>query len=773
MIPSNWVASLKRRRLPFLGLVICAAAGICIADRCAVSPLPVALGLIVAGLALLFRPWLPGSFAFTAGVFFLLHTLNCQFNPARLLSREIAGQSVAIRATGVVISEPETKQGYRGSVTTQFWLRTEKLEGLTADSAGAIVLARWGGQGVSYGDRVSLAGTIANIPCPRNPAQFDYAGYLRRLNIYSELDARFPTDCKVDATGLGNALFARAIRARAWMQSKLTMDLQDAPEAAGLVQSLVLGLKRETPENIKELFRRTGTLHLFTVNGLHIGMLATIASFLLRPLRIGRKRAVFIIIPLLIFYAEITGFSTGSIRATIMACVLLGGELFDRRPLSLNSLAGAAFLILARDTNELFMPGFQFSFGVVAAIILLAGPIRSFLSRLWQPDPFLPRELWGRWLTARYHANRWLVQLASVSIAAWIGSIPFTGFYFHLATPSAVLVNLAVVPLAFAILAEGVLALLSAPFWNALVIVFNNANWVLAKFLLLPVVQFFSVLPAGHFYLELPRLSPPTCEIAVFDLGEGGAAHLRAGGRDWLIDTGNKFPYGEIVRPYLRSRGVNRLDGLVITHGSSKDMGGASEALSDFDPRCVIDSPLTDRSRIRKAFEEELQARKTPPAVRQRGDTIQITEKVRLRVLYPPADLIARAADDKALVLLVEAAGSRVLLMSDSGFFTEHWLLEHEPGLRCDIIIKGQHSSDASGAMDFIRAAQPKVIICGTGRFSPSAKISDSWAADVVARGIALFRQDKTGEVSVSLNSGSYLVKSFLDGQTVRGLSGK
>jgi len=94
-------------------------------------------------------------------------------------------------------------------------------------------------------------------------------------------------------------------------------------------------------------------------------------------------------------------------------------------------------------------------------------------------------------------------------------------------------------------------------------------------------------------YVETPRLPrPPACEFMVFDLGDGGATFLRAKGNDWLLDCGAANDYDRILLPYLRSRGVNRLDGLLFTHGSSRHIGGAFAAVNDFRPRLLADSVL-------------------------------------------------------------------------------------------------------------------------------------------------------------------------------------
>jgi competence protein ComEC len=149
----------------------------------------------------------------------------------------------------------------------------------------------------------------------------------------------------------------------------------------------------------------------------------------------------------------------------------------------------------------------------------------------------------------------------------------------------------------------------------------------------------------------------------------------------------------------------------------------------------------------------------------KRGDAVDLSPVARIRVLYPPPDSTARVADDKTLVLRLECAGCRVLFMSGGGTFTERWLLDNEPDLRCDILVKSPHSDET---MDFADAAQPKVIICSSSDYA-AGHIDEAWAAGVAARGIGLFREDETGAVDVKLDSGHFTVKSFLGEQTFSG----
>ena len=159
-------------------------------------------------------------------------------------------------------------------------------------------------------------------------------------------------------------------------------------------------------------------------------------------------------------------------------------------------------------------------------------------------------------------------------------------------------------------------------------------------------------------------------------------------GRDWLLDCGNGSPYETIVRNYLHSRGVNRLDGFVVSHGNSKFIGAATSVEADFTPVVSADSPLDDRSPVRRAYHDWLSASALTRTTWKRGDALEVSAIAKIRVLYPPPDSAARLADDKTLVLRLECAGCRVLFMSGAGAFTEQWLHDNESDLRCDILVR-------------------------------------------------------------------------------------
>ena len=743
-----------RPRKPFFGLALFALAGIALADQ---WPQPVWLvlsGAGVVGLVLLFwkNAWV--CRVFTGVVFFALHVLRQQGGMIEF-ARTLESEQQRAEATGVVCAEAESYAGTRGEKRANFQIKLRTLRAGAGDvSADGLCLVRWSGPAPQYGDVVSLKGTAHPLAGLRNPGEFDNANWLRRHGVNFEIITRNESDCKIIGKGEGSSIQVFAIAARAWIKERLDTGLADAPDETALIESMVLGMRGETPTEMKAMFQKTGTLHLFAVSGLNVAMLAAIAWYLLKPLRISRVAGFFVILPLLVAYAVATGLGASCVRATVMAGFFLAAPLAGRPAVSLNSIAAAALAILAWETNELFSPGFQLSFVLVLAIMLFAEPIARRIERVAKPDDFVPVELWNAAQKTRFALWGILAQATGVTIAAWLGSLLFMAGYFHLISPVAIVANAVAVPLAFCVLALGLMALIVSFVSTQLLLVVNCANWACAKLLLL-VVAFFAHVPGGYIYVECPRLGPaPLCEITALDVGQGAAIHLRAGRGDWMFDCGHLRDYERTVLPYLRSRGVNQLDGLILSHGDSSHIGGTLPLFQDFSPAWIADTPFTDRSQSRRELHKEFAAHVFGRRIFKRGDEVMLSPDVKFRVLYPPLEIMRSAADDKALACVIETGGLRVLLMSDAGFFTEEWLLANEPDLHADALVMGWHDKDFSGTPDFLSKVQPRVVVCTESPFGTPPEKFAAWAAPLTKKGVRVFPQQECSAVRIELRDG-------------------
>ena len=749
-------------RQPFVGLVLAAIIGIVVADYFPAITVSIFLIANAGALAALRWRFAPLVFAVVGATFFVLHSARITNTPADALAQLAGQQPRPANVTGIVTTEPKIEAN--GNVTFLLKLRGAKIEDQDIRT-DATVFVRWRGR-PNIGDELALFGTVQPIEVPRNPGEFDMRAYLARRDVKSLFIVRYPENGRILAPGSGFSVLRAAARSREWMQRILSQDIENSPDVVGLICGTALGLRHQTRDDIEEPFQQTGTLHLFAVAGLHVGIVARLLWTVAMVLRLPRKTATALIIPLLFFYAAITGLHTASVRAAVMSALLLGGIFFDRKVLALNSLASAAFLILLFDSNQLFTSGFQLSFAVVGTIVLLADPMFVRSGRVVAPDPFLPRALLSRAQRFRIKAGRKLMRGASVSLAAWIGSLPLIYWYFYLITPVSLVANLVVVPIAYFVLALAMLSLIAAPISSGLSIIFNNANWLISH-VVLGLVHFFALLPAGHRYLPRFTESHTPIMITVLDEGTGGAAHIRANGYDWLIDCGGERNYERTLKSLLHSRGVNRLQGILLTHGDAHHIGAALETIADFAPREIYDNPLEVRSSAQRRFRDAPGKRES--RLLFRGDWLLLGRDVHAEILYPPPNIKIRSADDAPLIAqLIINEQIRVLFESDAGAEAEVALLGSGDDLKSDILIKGQHHSGDSGTREFLDGVKPKLIIA-TSRESPVAEqITEEWSSEIARRGIKLFRQDRTGAVEIQFRGEDWTAQSYLTGECFR-----
>ena len=754
-------------RQPFLGLALAAAIGIVLADCIELSPLTIiwmTVASVIFASLLLCRPSLILTYLLVGLAFYLLHSFRTTDTAGLRLAARLTDRPRPIGVNGLVVSEPRIAPS--GFATLLLKLNSIQLEGKNEPSDAKIAV-RWRGQ-PQFGDELNLFGIAEPIGPPRNPGEFDLRSYRARQDVRRSLFVRYAEQGTIVRRTGGNFVLRAAQRSRDWMVRALSYGLAPDPQIQDLISGISLVVRQETPNDIEDLFQQTGTLHLFAVSGLNVAIIGQLLWVLGILARIPRRWIIAFIIPALAFYATITGLQTSSVRAAVMSSVLLAGFFVERKVFAFNSLAAAAFFILAWNTNQLFSVGFQLSFAVVFAILLLAEPIFLLIRPWGSSDPFLPRTLLRgprRWLDASFV---WLCRGASVSLAAWLGSLFLIYWNFHLVTPISLFANLVVVPIAFLILAIAMLSLLCMPLLPWLTVIFNHANWLLAH-LLLGAVSSFAQIPGGHFYAERPHFPRGEPEITVLDAGVGGAVHLRNHHRDWLFDCGSDRDYHRLLREYLHARGVDRLNGLLLTHGDSLHIGAAGSVLNDFSPKLLVDNPVLDRSavhrRLRSAFTQLGITVENPTA----GTTISLSPELRANVLFPPSGFDAARVDDQTFVIqLLLPSSVHVLLVSDSGEATEQALLTSGVDLRSDILIKGQHHSGRSGTDAFLAAVHPQLIIATSRDFPDRERITDEWMQKVQAMGIKLFRQNETGAVELQFRRDYWEARGYVNGEVFR-----
>ena len=601
-----------------------------------------------------------------------------------------------------------------------------------------------------------IEGTLHLAPTPDNPGQFDQRDHDARLGLATELRARQVTLLRKDRLNIPAFMQETAENCREWIKQQLSLEMEDSTSESTLIQAIVLGASEAATDEMEKPFRQTGTMHLFAVSGLHVAIVGFIFLLFLRPFGARRSVMLAILVPALFGYAFVTGLRPATMRAAVMAAVFFSAPLFHRRSDSLNSLGAAALLILGFDTQQLFSAGFQLSFGVIAAIAILNPLIRKPFMRFVDADPFIPKTLLTVWQHHWIAAKAFLLGLFTVSAAATCGSVPFMMEHFHIITPSSLLANMALVPMAFLVLFTAIVTLLSAVLHLHLFqSLFINANWFFAKTTFL-IAQLFSYAPASHYYLPALGLAPSApIEFNVLRMPGGGAAqHLRVGDENWLLDVGAAKDFRYILRAYLQHRGVNSISGLVLSQSGSQHIGGTTPMLHEYPVNSINQSVLEpwragqNRRKMSLIYSDGLEARQLAA-----DDSLIFGNAGSMSasgtVLYPPRTALPKRANDRALVMRLDLGPYRILWCNDAGFLAEKTILDAFTGmdLHCDIIVRNQHADDFSMLPEFLDAVHPRFIITSNNSFPPDQKLTPQLREDCAARKITLLDQAQTGAI--------------------------
>ena len=351
----------------------------------------------------------------------------------------------------------------------------------------------------SYGQRWQMSG-VQRLRTDRGGRTTE-AFIVRRRNV------RYVSD------GHGWRPAAACYAARRSAAEALARGIADCPGEVGVLRALLLGYRSELEDATLALFRATGTLHVFAISGLHVGMIAGILIFALTACGVSRVHWVLYLAPLLIGYTLATGAKASAVRACVMALAFLSAPLLGRRADSLSALAAAALLILAASPAQLHDVGFIYSFVVVLALIVLFPHVERPLARLCrEPDAaFLPPEEARQRYRWRRRILRYAVSLLAVSITAWLASAPLTARFFGRMAPVAVLSNLFVIPLAFLTILSGCLSLVLGSVVAVLGSIFNNAALALVS-VMMAGIRALARVPFGSF----PVPPPPVWLVAAW-----------------------------------------------------------------------------------------------------------------------------------------------------------------------------------------------------------------------------------------------------------------
>lgn len=294
-------------------------------------------------------------------------------------------------------------------------------------------------------DCLALYAKLKDIPTPLNPHQFDYAAFLANKQVLKQV--RIAPENILTLHKKHQTLPGKAAELRQYIDKKLN-NYNFSTNQINLLKALLLGQRSELSKEAYSHFAQAGVVHILAVSGLHIGILLYFFMFLFRPLVFlpnGKLLRTVIVIALLWGYAFLAGLSPSVLRAVTMFSFLSFGLFFKRRIFTINMLCLSALVLLVYNPDFLREVGFQLSYAAVLSIIIFQPKI----NRLIRPRNRILRYLW---------------QITAVTIAAQLGVLPLSLFYFHQLPGLFFLSNLLIIPFMGIILGGGVFVLLLITF---------------------------------------------------------------------------------------------------------------------------------------------------------------------------------------------------------------------------------------------------------------------------------------------------------------------
>lgn len=407
------------------------------------------------------------------------HMAVCENLPHDHISR-LAPAGALVSIEGVIDSDPEIRPKFTG-----FILKAEKLNG--RKTSGKILVKSFGQKAVSYGDRLLARGKLYRVPYFRISKRLNYRDHMRNKKIHHILSIGKGCGYKILARGKGSRIKAFIFSIRRRVAGVIDDRMQ--PFHAGVLSAVLLGSRSGISGDFRENMVRSGTVHIISISGLHVGLVAFIILMLFKMMRVPPRASYLMTIFLIAAYCVLTGARTPVVRVSIMASIALIGRAIARETSIFNTLSLAALLILIFNPLELFGVSFQLSFLSVISIAWLSPRIKDRLERALKKTPAFSLAFVSPALT-----------LFSGSMAAWIGLSPLVAYYFNIVSFIAIPANMIIVPYLALVVGSGLAFILASflcpPAANILAVCCEASITVMMN-----IIAIFVKIPGAYLYL--------------------------------------------------------------------------------------------------------------------------------------------------------------------------------------------------------------------------------------------------------------------------------
>lgn len=366
------------------------------------------------------------------------------------------------------------------------------------------------------------------------------------------------------------------------MVKNMRKGVSEESSAYHLVPALILG--KQPPNDFSKNYQNAGVMHMLVVSGLHVGIVVSAIWGVLYFTPLSSRGIILCSLTVAWGYAWLSGFNPPVVRVALVLTVYVSGFLFKLRSSALNSLLFAFAIILLLERFAVYKAGVWMSFCVVAFLIISTKSLVSLCSRYFEPDSYLPKELWSRFQAFRLHSAKRILGVVIVSVVAWGTSSVLTAFFFERVYLYGAMSSLLLLPITFLMVVLGGASACMTGILPVIGLWLNQGNVNLSRYAD-EIVSRVNVAPARVVHLNEFGYSEG---ITVFSLPKSSSCILIPGLEATIVDAGSEYNAKSVVHPILERIGLQVLtvycSHVDTNHSAGEYPGAEVHNLSDLPP---------------------------------------------------------------------------------------------------------------------------------------------------------------------------------------------
>ncbi len=551
---------------------------------------------------------------------------------------------------------------------------------------------------------------------------------------------------------------------------------------SNILKAMILGEKQFLDNETIDLYRTSGIYHILAISGLHIGILSLFLTKIFKF--VNRRFGYIFVIIILIFYCIFTGASLSTVRATIMSITVLIAHILFRNPDFISSISLSAIILLIKNPYYLFDIGFLYSYTSIFSIAFLGGRICNIYNIKGIYKAFI------------------------ISFFVCLSIKPITAYYFYNFTILDTLLNIIIIPFMSIVVIIGFISSIAGMFsipiakfligsvyyilrlFTYICKVVENMNFnniiigrpsifvIISLYIMLFFIGYafydkyllkkrkkFINIGMGIFiiFVSISILTPKPFTITMLDVGQGDSIVGINNDGVFLIDGGgnNNFSTGEnIILPYLKSKGIQTIDFVFVSHNDSDHTKGIIEILHKIKIKNLF---LPINNTLDENYETLLNIAKDkniPIYFLQNGDNLTLGKNLTFDVLHPNKEFLDKDDNNNSLVLKLNYNNNSVLFTGDIEKQAEEFLLNNNKNLKSDILKVAHHGSKTSTTTDFIKNVTPKDALISCKENNIYKHPSEETLKTLKDANINIYRTDKNKSITIKFYKNNYKISS-------------